>query len=312
MSDQNQGASIEADLSKLTRWTFDGGMTAEVSKDGQWVRYKDLEVIAARRTPAATTGASSVKPWKARIPMQSTTQECLEAACAEIADLRAQLAATKENLQAAVQEAWNRMTAQHRAEEQLAAKGQGEPVAWAAFADNGNIRVWTSAPEDVRKLAESAGVELIPLYAGAAPASAQPADTKLSKLREFGLKVGHEVGRWVDPDADQPDVEAIVDQFLGAQPDQRESAAVEMIGWAACGCHACNEGRVTKEGWPITATRMILCPTCGNKRCPHASDHALACTGSNEPGQHGSVYGAAAPSPAAQPVATNHDNEGNK
>jgi hypothetical protein len=37
--------------------------------------------------------------------------------------------------------------------------------------------------------------------------------------------------------------------------------------------------------------RMLLCPTCGNKRCPRASDHALACTGSNEPGQAGSIYG---------------------
>jgi hypothetical protein len=76
-----------------------------------------------------------------------------------------------------------------------------------------------------------------------------------------------------------------------AQPDQRESAAEGLVGWAECGCHACNKGRVTAEGWPLIGSRMILCPTCGNKRCPHASDHALACTGSNEPGQPGSVYG---------------------
>ena len=36
---------------------------------------------------------------------------------------------------------------------------------------------------------------------------------------------------------------------------------------------------------------MIVCPICGNKRCPHATDHKLACTGSNEPGQPGSWYG---------------------
>ena len=35
---------------------------------------------------------------------------------------------------------------------------------------------------------------------------------------------------------------------------------------------------------------MIVCPICGNKRCPHASDHALPCTESNEPGQKGSIY----------------------
>jgi hypothetical protein len=37
-------------------------------------------------------------------------------------------------------------------------------------------------------------------------------------------------------------------------------------------------------------TRMITCVTCGNKRCPKASNHALECTGSNAPGQKGSVY----------------------
>lgn len=53
------------------------------------------------------------------------------------------------------------------------------------------------------------------------------------------------------------------------------------IGDAPCWCHKCNP----------TSPHMIVCPECGNKRCPHASDHALACTGSNEPGQPGSVYG---------------------
>lgn len=36
---------------------------------------------------------------------------------------------------------------------------------------------------------------------------------------------------------------------------------------------------------------MYLCPTCGNKRCPKATDHRLDCTNSNEPGQVGSRYG---------------------
>lgn len=35
---------------------------------------------------------------------------------------------------------------------------------------------------------------------------------------------------------------------------------------------------------------MITCRTCGNKRCPKASDCSLECTNSNEPGQEGSVY----------------------
>jgi hypothetical protein len=42
---------------------------------------------------------------------------------------------------------------------------------------------------------------------------------------------------------------------------------------------------------------MVVCPICGNKRCPHATDPALPCTGSNEPGQPGSIY-------TAQPTET--------
>lgn len=58
-------------------------------------------------------------------------------------------------------------------------------------------------------------------------------------------------------------------------------------------CHKCLEGKTVSCGpmtLPVTSTRMITCPDCGCKRCPKASDHALACTDSNEPGQPGSVY----------------------
>jgi hypothetical protein len=40
----------------------------------------------------------------------------------------------------------------------------------------------------------------------------------------------------------------------------------------------------------LRMVRMFLCPQCGNKRCPHAADHRLACTNSNETGQKGSLY----------------------
>lgn len=53
---------------------------------------------------------------------------------------------------------------------------------------------------------------------------------------------------------------------------------------AGCGCWRCIEGR---GQW---ISFMVLCPSCGNKRCPHAADHEFACTGSNEPGQAGSAY----------------------
>lgn len=53
-----------------------------------------------------------------------------------------------------------------------------------------------------------------------------------------------------------------------------------------CSCRTCR---------PVTFSdsRFVVCPECGNKRCPHANDHRHACTGSNEPGQEGSAYPAA-------------------
>ena len=50
-----------------------------------------------------------------------------------------------------------------------------------------------------------------------------------------------------------------------------------------CHCYKCADvfDRISK---------MIVCPDCGNKRCPKATDHELKCTNSNEPGQKGSRY----------------------
>jgi hypothetical protein len=44
------------------------------------------------------------------------------------------------------------------------------PVAWALFAPNGNIRMWSTDSEAVRKVAAAEGWPLTPLYAGPAPA----------------------------------------------------------------------------------------------------------------------------------------------
>lgn len=63
---------------------------------------------------------------------------------------------------------------------------------------------------------------------------------------------------------------------------------------AGCVCHYCTDhfrGSAPTSGvlalYPIG---MILCPTCGNKRCPKANYHANACTHSNDTGQPGSAY----------------------
>jgi hypothetical protein len=60
--------------------------------------------------------------------------------------------------------------------------------------------------------------------------------------------------------------------------------AMQSLKEGQCGCHACFKERGERP-W-----HMVVCKTCGNKRCPHANNHNLACTGSNEPGQPGSAY----------------------
>ena len=68
-----------------------------------------------------------------------------------------------------------------------------------------------------------------------------------------------------------------------------------------CNCARCLIERDERipglEFIPPHRIRMVLCAVCGNKRCPHASDHRNACTGSNDPGQPGSYrpYGDVSP-----------------
>ncbi|MFI5296527.1 MAG: hypothetical protein ACHREM_00395 [Polyangiales bacterium] len=66
------------------------------------------------------------------------------------------------------------------------------------------------------------------------------------------------------------------------------------LGVALHGCGACADcldKTPPPTGWmPLTAMVMVVCPTCGNKRCPKASHHENDCTNSNAPGQTGNRY----------------------
>lgn len=55
-------------------------------------------------------------------------------------------------------------------------------------------------------------------------------------------------------------------------------------GLVTCPCWRCLTDANVQVWW------MVVCETCGNKRCPQANDHRNDCTGSNEPGQSGSAY----------------------
>lgn len=69
--------------------------------------------------------------------------------------------------------------------------------------------------------------------------------------------------------------------MLQAQPQNAPQNITEII--PDCWCRTCR---------PVVLNdmRFVVCPDCGNKRCPRANDHRNACTGSNEPGQEGSAY----------------------
>lgn len=73
---------------------------------------------------------------------------------------------------------------------------------------------------------------------------------------------------------------------LDSAPEIAVSVSSEFQAVTGCSCRTCR---------PVTIPdmRFVVCPDCGNKRCPHANDHRNACTGSNEPGQEGSAYPAA-------------------
>lgn len=61
-----------------------------------------------------------------------------------------------------------------------------------------------------------------------------------------------------------------------------------------CGCMTCYAKRLVDStaGWNAAndLSFRYACERCGNKRCPHHTDHNLACTASNDPGQPGSAF----------------------
>lgn len=50
-----------------------------------------------------------------------------------------------------------------------AASAGSEPVAWAIFAENGNIRMWSAKPDQVKTCATETGQKPVPLYADPSP-----------------------------------------------------------------------------------------------------------------------------------------------
>lgn len=66
---------------------------------------------------------------------------------------------------------------------------------------------------------------------------------------------------------------------------------MSQFNWSeSCWCWCCDEEARARSGELFSYMRMNICPDCGNKRCPKATDHRNECSGSSEPGQPGSRY----------------------
>jgi Zn finger protein HypA/HybF involved in hydrogenase expression len=64
---------------------------------------------------------------------------------------------------------------------------------------------------------------------------------------------------------------------------KEQAELIRLLQKNSCHCYNCAD--------PMTRlTRMIVCPKCGNKRCPHATNHNMDCTDSNAVDQEGSRY----------------------
>jgi len=59
-------------------------------------------------------------------------------------------------------------------------------------------------------------------------------------------------------------------------------------GLLPCACGTCDEQRRSALPFPLSLMgTLIVCSTCGNKRCPKATHHDRTCSGSNALGQEG-------------------------
>lgn len=122
---------------------------------------------------------------------------------------------------------------------------------------------------------------------------------KTMSLDEARRRVKNMYGNSLKPFGDVPEDARLTDtvwlDYGRYSADHLEAIAVVMRADGAartaeaaatatgCGCYDCSDinRRVSVE---------ITCRKCGNKRCPHATDHEYACTNSNEFGQPGSRF----------------------
>lgn len=136
--------------------------------------------------------------------------------------------------------------------------GHAEPVAWVRRHPDGTLTSEFLADAVIESVRKRSGGWL-PLGIIAAPVAAEPAPAD-------------EMAQHCGP-AFAAALHKTVEMMKAGEP-------IVPLAGAPCWCATCR---------PITLDdmRMVLCPTCGNKRCPHAADHRYDCTNSNDPNQKG-------------------------
>lgn len=81
-------------------------------------------------------------------------------------------------------------------------------------------------------------------------------------------------------------LEKEVDEFLLEDEEITIFNLMDKQANTGCWCQRC----CLEQTGSYHMFQMAVCPQCGNKRCPKASDHMLECSSSNESGQEGSIY----------------------
>lgn len=160
-------------------------------------------------------------------------------------------------------------------------KADSEPVAWLlSGGGTKNVVCFDSGNAYADPLRE-----VTPLYRHAQPAPVVPEEKSipntLSMYAVDAVAAIAEVKGW---NACRAAMLAAAPQSPGSEPATVPGKWIPVSErMPDCWCRTCR---------PVVLNdmRFVVCPDCGNKRCPRANDHRNACTGSNEPGQEGSAY----------------------
>lgn len=194
---------------------------------------------------------------------------------------------------------------------------EAEPVAWAhrlINKRNGVVHPWVyGSAEACPSEGDIFNIEVMPLYTAPPAPVAVPECFKRLLHHAYGMTMGHDWNKGTMAGHHRAKLCQAVDEcraamLQGAKPvttayklrdavETIRNSGIEIdaekifadrdaLNATDCWCRTCR---------PVTISdmRFVVCPECGNKRCPHANDHRNACTGSNEPGQEGSAYPAA-------------------